>query len=67
MSVDYTQLQNLFWLTAKFKQTMWNDNLKIIIIILRFLQMLSYGEPKLTTSCVLLSMSTMSTSNFEYE
>ena len=29
--------------------------------------MLSKGESKLPTSCVLLSMSTMNTLNFEYE
>ena len=38
-----------------------------IVPILRFLYMLSHRESKSTTSYVLLSMSTMSTSNFEYE
>ena len=37
------------------------------ILILRFEYMLSYGASKLTASCVLLSMSTISSSNFEYK
>ena len=31
------------------------------------IRMLSYGKSKSTTSCILLSMSTMSTSNFEFK
>ena len=38
-----------------------------IIIILCFMYMTIHGESKSTTSCVLSSMSRISTSNFEYE
>ena len=38
-----------------------------IIHMLWFLEMSIHGESKLTTSCVVLSTSRMSTSNFEYE
>ena len=40
---------------------------RIIFILCFVYTMLSYGESKSTTSCVLLSMSTLSTSNFEYD